>query len=69
MDVPSDCESSDPSDAQLEERRESNPRGSMAPSEARAPMDSLSEMHPAVFDVLATIEEISSAISVKSTNS
>ena len=51
MDMPSDCESSDPSDAQPEERRESDPRGSMAPSEARAPMDSPFEMHPAFFDV------------------
>ena len=51
MDMPSDCESSDPSDAQPEERRESDPRGSMAPSEARAPMDSPFGMHSAFFDV------------------
>ena len=50
MDIPSDCESSDSSHVQLEERRESNPRGSMAPSEVRAPTDSRFEMHPSVFD-------------------
>ena len=50
MDVLLDCKRSNSSVAQLEDWEELNPRGSMASSEARAPIDLLFNMHPALLD-------------------